>query len=161
MERIYAIVHLDRREAYIGRTDRTLKERFKEHLKIAASGDIRMLYAELRHAPQLWEILECEVGPYASEARWVQLFKDEGYNVLNLNRGTRSAPKVRIKDRHSAFEKPLRIASPAQQKPRPGLMKMVRDESPEWARLVAESQASKERWARSFEAFRASRAQTS
>lgn len=95
-DRIYAIVNLNANEVYVGRTYRTLVERWLEHLKAAAdSNSSKTLYERLRHAPDAFEILECEYSETASEAEWVEKFKREGYTILNDTGANRTKPKAR------------------------------------------------------------------
>lgn len=94
-ERIYAVCHATRRQAYVGRTYETLQERWQKHLLAAARGEEKALFEELRHAPNEWDIIECEFSPTASEAEWCQRFLDDGYTLLNEVGGNRKAPKRR------------------------------------------------------------------
>lgn len=95
MELIYAIIHSTKPMAYIGRTSRSLNERWAEHLSSAAVGTDKLLYEEMRHAPHEWEIVECELSETASEAEWMQKFTDDGFTLLNQTGGNRVQPKRR------------------------------------------------------------------
>lgn len=95
-DRVYAIVHLHRKEVYVGRTYRTLVERWAEHLNAAAnSSSSKTLSEALRHEPHAWEILECEYSETASEAEWIEKFRADGYFILNDTGGNRAKPKAR------------------------------------------------------------------
>jgi len=95
LDRIYAIVHQSRKQAYVGRTFMTLEARWQRHLLAAARGEEKLLFEELRHAPQEWDILECEHSETASEAEWIAKFEADGYSMLNEVGGNRKAPKRR------------------------------------------------------------------
>jgi hypothetical protein len=106
-ERIYAVVHATRKQAYIGRTYETLQDRWQKHLLAAARGEDKLLFEELRHAPNEWDILECEFSETASEDEWCQRFLDDGYTLLNETGGNRKPPKRRDTEKEAELKKVL------------------------------------------------------
>lgn len=95
MERIYAVIHQTRKEAYIGRTHQALADRWAQHLRCAAAGVDKRLYEAIRFEPLAFDIMLCEESPTASEAKWTAIFEDEGYALLNQIGGNAKAPKPR------------------------------------------------------------------
>jgi len=43
----------------------------------------KTLYERMRHEPDQWVIVECEYSETASEAAWLEAFRDDGYAILN------------------------------------------------------------------------------
>lgn len=104
MERIYAIVHATKKLVYVGRTYRSLNQRWIEHLEGAADlSNPKLLYEAMRFEPDAFEILECECSSTAIEEHWVQVFQDEGYTLLNEKGANRYQPRRRNKDLERAW----------------------------------------------------------
>lgn len=94
-DHVYAVVHKTKPIAYIGRTYRTLEERFAEHLADADKGLSHKSLAEaLRFERDAFEIIECEHSETASEAAWMQRFHDDGYELLNDRPGDKAPPRL-------------------------------------------------------------------
>lgn len=99
MDRIYAIVHRTRKEAYLGRTSQALEARWNQHLRDAANPFYEKRLSEaLRHEPLDFDIIECEHSDTASEADWMQRFADDGYELLNTAGGNKKPPAARRTD---------------------------------------------------------------
>ena len=94
-ESIYAVLHNTRKQAYIGKTSSTVQQRWAQHLASAAAGEDKLLFEELRHAPNEWDIIECETSSTASEQHWITVFRAEGYSLLNVAAGNRKPAKKR------------------------------------------------------------------
>jgi hypothetical protein len=95
---IYAIVHKTKRLAYVGMTVRPIKARYQQHLRDAAAGRSHKSLAEaLRHEPDGFDLIECESSETASEARWMKVFVDDGYTLLNDTGGNAKAAKKRTR----------------------------------------------------------------
>jgi len=103
LERIYAICNTTRKEAYVGRTSRTIEQRWQQHLADARNPFYEKRLSEaLRHDPEAWTIDLCEEGDSfteASEAEWMQRFVADGWTLLNTAAGAKRAPKRRDTDK--------------------------------------------------------------
>jgi hypothetical protein len=95
LDTVYAVIHKEKKLAYIGRTNRSMLMRWKEHRVAAREGDSSLpVYEAMRHDPDGFEIINCETSKTASEAKWMQTFIDDGYTLLNATGGnTKPLPK--------------------------------------------------------------------
>ena len=110
IETVYAVLHQTRKSAYIGKTCLTIGERFAQHLRSAAAGEDKPLFEELRHAPQEWDIIECETSDTASEQHWIAQFKNDDYTLLNVAAGNTKPAKARDTAKEKAAQEALRGA---------------------------------------------------
>lgn len=111
MERIYVILHDTKKLAYVGRTSKTIEQRFAQHLADAANPYYEKRLSEaLRHEPDAWHVELCDEGDEAteaSEATWMERFEAEGYVLLNTAAGAKRAPKRQRTEREGWEERPV------------------------------------------------------
>jgi hypothetical protein len=109
---VYAVIHDARKEAYIGRTFRSVEARWSEHQRSAQEGEDKLLYEAMRIEPTHFDVIECECSDSASEAEWMTRFEVEGYRLLNETGGNRYVAKTRDKDKERQTRALLAGAKP-------------------------------------------------
>lgn len=103
-EKIYAIQNSKTKVAYVGRTHRSLVDRWVEHLNTAASPSSRKLLSEaLRHDPLGFEIIELEASETCTEAAWLDAYVQDGWTMLNETGANKVQPKRRDKEKERVW----------------------------------------------------------
>lgn len=102
-ETIYLIANLNTMECYVGRTYQEVGQRWRQHIDGMSKTAGSRLAEALRHAPEDFEFLVLEQSATASEARWMEQLKSEGWTLLNETGGNRKPPRKRDKAAERAW----------------------------------------------------------